>query len=118
MDALFLKLDNVKDESEVGGFADEIEIMSYRHNVAMQVNNDVRFTERISDRAHVGEMSLTKFVDLATPVLNENYWRGRLFSTARLMVCPNDGAKLRPLIGCTLTKLLISQLTVRGGRPR
>ncbi len=46
--------------------------MSYSHNVAMQVTNDVSNTERTSGRAHVGEMSLTKFVDLATPVLNES----------------------------------------------
>lgn len=41
MDAIFLKLDNIKGESQVEGFEDQIEIMSYSHNVAMQVNNDV-----------------------------------------------------------------------------
>ncbi|ESH34431.1 hypothetical protein SEEGA711_01392 [Salmonella enterica subsp. enterica serovar Gaminara str. ATCC BAA-711] len=60
MDAIFLKLDNIKGESQVEGFEDQIEIMSYSHNVAMQVNNDVSLTERTSGRAHVGEMSLTK----------------------------------------------------------
>lgn len=38
MDAIFLKLDNIKGESQVEGFEDQIEIMSYSHNVAMQVN--------------------------------------------------------------------------------
>lgn len=56
MDAIFLKLDNIKGESQVEGFEDQIEIMSYSHNVAMQVNNDVSLTERTSGRAHVGEM--------------------------------------------------------------
>lgn len=37
MDAIFLKLDNIKGESQVEGFEDQIEIMSYSHNVAMQV---------------------------------------------------------------------------------
>lgn len=54
MDAIFLKLDNIKGESQVEGFEDQIEIMSYSHNVAMQVNNDVSLTERTSGRAHVG----------------------------------------------------------------
>lgn len=44
MDAIFLKLDNIKGESQVEGFEDQIEIMSYSHNVAMQVNNDVSLT--------------------------------------------------------------------------
>lgn len=50
MDAIFLKLDNIKGESQVEGFEDQIEIMSYSHNVAMQVNNDVSLTERTSGR--------------------------------------------------------------------
>lgn len=37
MDAIFLKLDNIKGESQIEGFEDQIEIMSYSHNVAMQV---------------------------------------------------------------------------------
>lgn len=51
---LFLKLDDIKGESQADGFNDQIEIMSYSHNVAMQVTNDVSNTERTSGRAHVG----------------------------------------------------------------
>lgn len=119
MDAIFLKLDNIKGESQVEGFEDQIEIMSYSHNVAMQVNNDVSLTERTSGRAHVGEMSLTKFVDLATPVLNEYCCSGRLIRTAVLTLCRNDDGKMRSLIVYTLTNVLISQLSVSGagGKP-
>ncbi|AXC98661.1 type VI secretion system tube protein Hcp [Salmonella enterica] len=115
MDAIFLKLDNIKGESQVEGFEDQIEIMSYSHNVAMQVSNDVSLTERTSGRAHVGEMSLTKFVDLATPVLNEYCCSGRLIRTAVLTLCRNDDGKMRSLIVYTLTNVLISQLSVSGG---
>ncbi|QUJ01434.1 type VI secretion system tube protein Hcp [Salmonella enterica subsp. enterica] len=52
--------------------------MSYNHNVAMQVNNIISLTERTSGRAHVGEMSLTKFVDLATPDAQWYCCSGRL----------------------------------------
>lgn len=90
--------------------------MSYSHNVAMQVNNDVSLTERTSGRAHVGEMSLTKFVDLATPVLNEYCCSGRLIRTAVLTLCRNDGGKMRSLIVYTLTNALISQLSVMARR--
>ena len=40
MDAIFLKLDDIKGESQADGFKDQIEIMSYSHNVAMQVTTD------------------------------------------------------------------------------
>ncbi|WP_440137641.1 type VI secretion system tube protein Hcp, partial [Salmonella enterica] len=53
-----------------------------RHNVSTAVL--ISLTERTSGRAHVGEMSLTKFVDLATPVLNEYCCSGRLIRTAVL----------------------------------
>ncbi|EEE7271092.1 type VI secretion system tube protein Hcp [Salmonella enterica] len=105
MDAIFLKLDNIKGESQVEGFEDQIEIMSYSHNVAMQVNNDVSLTERTSGRAHVGEMSLTKFVDLATPVLNEYCCSGRLIRTAVLTLCRNDGGKPVETMSLNFTKI-------------
>ncbi|EMS7768692.1 type VI secretion system tube protein Hcp [Salmonella enterica] len=41
MDAVFLKLDNIKGKSQAEGFKDQIEAMSYSQNVATQVSNDV-----------------------------------------------------------------------------
>ena len=115
MDAIFLKLDDIKGESQVDGFKDQIEIMSYSHNVAMQVTNDVSNTERTSGRAHVGEMSLTKFVDLSTPKLNEYCCSGKMIKEAVLTLCRNDDDKILPLIVYTLDNMIISHLSVSGG---
>lgn len=120
MDAIFLKLDNIKGESQVEGFEDQIEIMSFSHNVAMQVSNDVSLAERTSGRAYVGEMSFTKFVDLATPVLNECCCSGRLIRKAVLTLCRNDDGKMRSLIVYNLSNVVISHLSVNcavGGKP-
>ena len=117
MDAIFLKLDDIKGESQVDGFKDQIEIMSYSHNVAMQVTNDVSNTERTSGRAHVGEMSLTKFVDLSTPKLNEYCCSGKMIKEAVLTLCRNDDDKILPLIVYTLDNVIISHLSVSGGKP-
>ncbi|HCM1926464.1 TPA: type VI secretion system tube protein Hcp [Salmonella enterica subsp. salamae serovar 39:c:e,n,x] len=120
MDAIFLKLDNIKGESQVEGFEDQIEIMSFSHNVAMQVSNDVSLAERTSGRAYVGEMSFTKFVDLATPVLNECCCSGRLIRKAVLTLCRNDDGKMRSLIVYNLSNVVISHLSVSGavgGKP-
>ncbi|HGW6105198.1 TPA: Hcp family type VI secretion system effector [Citrobacter werkmanii] len=115
MDAIFLKLDDIKGESQVEGFIDQIEVMSYSHNVAMQVTNDVSNTERTSGRAHVGEMSLTKFVDLSTPKLNEYCCSGKMIKEAVLTLCRNDDGKMLPFIVYTLTNVVISHLSVSGG---
>lgn len=115
MDAIFLKLDDIKGESQVDGFKDQIEIMSYSHNVAMQVTNDVSNTERTSGRAHVGEMSLTKFVDLSTPKLNEYCCSGKMVKEAVLTLCRNDDGKMLPFIVYTLDNVIISHLSVSGG---
>lgn len=115
MDAIFLKLDDIKGECQVDGFKDQIEIMSYSHNVAMQVTNDVSNTERTSGRAYVGEMSLTKFVDLSTPKLNEYCCGGKMIKEGTLTLCRNDDGKMLPFIVYTLTNVLISHLSVSGG---
>ena len=115
MDEIFLKLDDIKGESQVDGFKDQIEIMSYSHNVAMQVTNDVSNTERTSGRAHVGEMSLTKFADLSTPVLNEYCCSGKMIKEAKLTLCRIDDGKMLPFIVYTLDNVIISHLSVSGG---
>lgn len=115
MDVIFLKLDDIKGESQADGFTDQIEIMSFSHNVSMQVTNNVSDTESTSGRAHVGEMSLTKFIDLATPKLNEYCCRGRVIKEAVLTLCRNDNGKMLPFIVYTLTNVIISHLSVSGG---
>lgn len=115
MDAIFLKLDDIAGESQAKGFEKQIEIMSYSHNVAMQVTNDVSNTERTSGRAHVGEMSLTKFVDLSTPVLNEYCCSGKMIKEGVLTLCRNDNGAMLPFIVYTLTNCVISHLSVSGG---
>ena len=115
MDVIFLKLDNIEGESQAKGFEKQLEIMTFSHNVAMPVTNDVSNNERTSGRAHVGEMSLTKFVDLATPKLNEYYCSGKPITEAVLTLCRNDNGKMLPFIIYTLTNVVISHLSVSGG---
>ncbi len=115
MDAIFLKLKGIDGESLVKGFEKQTEIMAYSHSVAMQVTNDVSNTERTSGRAHVGEFSLTKYIDLATPVLNEYCCCGKVIPTAELTLCRNDNGNMLPFIIYTLTNVIISYLGVNGG---
>lgn len=68
MDAIILDFgSDIKGDSLLVGYENKIEIMSYSHNVAMQVTNDVSNSERTSGKPHVGEFTLTKFIDTSTP---------------------------------------------------
>lgn len=119
MDAIVLDLgDTIKGDSTLEGFTDKIEVMSYSHNVAMQVTNDVSNKERTSGRPHVGEFTITKFLDGATPTLNEYCCGGKAIPTATITVGRNagdDSGKTLPLIVYTLSNVVISNVSVSGG---
>lgn len=119
MDAILLDLgDDIKGDSLLAGFENKIEIMSYSHNVAMQVTNDVSNSERTSGKPHIGEFTLTKFVDTSTPTLNEYCCSGKAIPTATLTIGRNaaegDG-KIMPFITYTLNNVVLSNVSVSGG---
>lgn len=107
MDVIFLKFDNIKGESQVEGFEDQIEIMFYSYNVVMQVNNDVSFIEWIFGCVYVGEMLFIKFVDFVMFVFNEYCCSGRLIRIVVLMLCCNDDGKMWLFIVYILINVLI-----------
>ncbi|HEY1028010.1 MAG TPA: Hcp family type VI secretion system effector [Pseudomonas sp.] len=119
MDAIILDLGNdIKGDSLLEGYTDKIELMSYSHNVAMQVTNDVSNSERTSGKPHVGELSVTKFVDTSTPSLNEYCCAGKPITKATITIGRNaaesDG-KLLPFIVYTIDNVVISSVSVTGG---
>ncbi len=119
MDAILLDLgDTIKGDSQLEGFKDKIEVMSYSHAVAMQVTNDVSNKERTSGRPHIGEFTLTKFLDGATPTLNEYCCGGKNIPTATITVGRNSGVddgKIMALIVYTLSNVVISNISISGG---
>lgn len=119
MDAILLDLgDAIKGDSKLEGYVDKIEVMSYSHNVAMQVTNDVSNKERTSGRPHIGEFTLTKFLDGATPMLNEYCCAGKSLPKAIITIGRNSGednGKTMPLIVYTLSNVVISNVSVSGG---
>ena len=119
MDAIILDLGaEIKGQCMLEGYADKIEVMSYSHNVAMQVTNDVSNAERTSGKPYVGEMSLTKFLDQSTPTLNQYCCAGKSIPEAKVVVGRNaaeSSGQMMPYITYTLTNAIISNLSVSGG---
>ncbi|WP_035056420.1 Hcp family type VI secretion system effector [Andreprevotia chitinilytica] len=119
MDAIILDLgSDIKGECTLEGYTDKIEVMSYSHNVAMQVTNDVSNTERTSGKPHIGEFTVTKFVDKSTPTLNEFCCAGKDLPEVKITIGRNaaegDG-KIMPYIVYTLTNVIFSNVSVSGG---
>ena len=119
MDAIILDLGgDIKGDSLLEGYKDKIEVMSYSHNVAMQVTNDVSNSERTSGKPHVGEFTLTKFIDTSTPTLNEYCCAGKPIAEATITIGRNaaeGNGQILPFIVYTLDNVILSNLSVSGG---
>lgn len=119
MDAIILDFgDDIKGDSLLEGYKDKIEVMSYSHNVAMQVTNDVSNSERTSGKPHVGEFTLTKFIDSSTPTLNGYLCAGKPITQAKITVGRNaseSSGQLLPFIVYTLDNVILSHISVSGG---
>ena len=98
MDAIILDFgSDIKGDSLLVGYENKIEIMSYSHNVAMQVTNDVSNSERTSGKPHVGEFTLTKFIDTSTPTLNEYCCAGKPIAEATITIGGAGGKPVETL---------------------
>jgi type VI secretion system secreted protein Hcp len=119
MDSIILDLGaTIKGECTLEGYTDKIELMSYSHNVAMQVTNDVSNSERTSGKPHIGEFSVTKFIDVSTPTLNEYCCSGKAIPTAIVIVGRNAAestGQIMPFITYTLSNVVLSNVSVSGG---
>ncbi|MGE8409252.1 MAG: Hcp family type VI secretion system effector [Pseudomonas sp.] len=119
MDAIILDFgDDIKGDSLLEGYKDKIEVMSYSHHVAMQVTNDVSNSERTSGKPHIGEFTLTKFIDSSTPTLNGYACAGKPITQAKITIGRNaseSSGQLLPFIVYTLDNVILSHISVSGG---
>ena len=119
MDAIILDLGaDIKGDSLLEGYTDKIELMSYSHNVAMQVTNDVSNSERTSGRPHIGEFTVTKFIDTSTPTLNEYCCAGKPITEVKITIGRNAAecsGQILPFIVYTLSNVVFSNVSVSGG---
>nr|WP_298173493.1 Hcp family type VI secretion system effector [uncultured Pseudomonas sp.] len=119
MDAIILDLGaDIKGDSLLEGYTDKIELMSYSHNVSMQVTNDVSNSERTSGRPNIGEFTVTKFIDTSTPTLNEYCCAGKPIAEVKITIGRNaaeGSGQILPFIVYTLTNVVFSNLSISGG---
>src|ERR1043166_1544266 len=78
MDVIILDMGaDVKGESNLTDFKDKMELLSFSHGVAMQITGDISNSERTSGKPNHQDMTVTKYLDAASPVLNQGVARGK-----------------------------------------
>lgn len=116
MDVLIMDMGaDVRGESSLEGFKAKLELLSFSHAVAMQITGDVSNSERTSGRPNHTDMTVTKYLDSASPVLNQACCEGKTFPEVNIIVGRNDGGKVAELLRYTLKGALISSVSVGGG---
>ena len=104
-----------KGESQLTGFTDKIELLSFSHGVAMQITGDISNSERTSGKPNHQDMTVTKYLDAASPVLNQSCCEGKAFPKVDVIIGRNDGGAVVELMRYTMKNCLISSISIGGG---
>lgn len=115
MDLMIMDIKDVPGESLVKGFEKKIEILSFSHGVSMQVTGDVSNKERTSGKPNIQDFSITKYMDVASPVLNQKCCEGKAVGDVKLTIGRNENGEMLPLIVYTLSDAIVSSMSVGGG---
>jgi type VI secretion system secreted protein Hcp len=114
-DVIMMKIAGVPGTSQIDGFAEQIELMSYSHGVSQQVTGDVSNTERTSGRPIHQDFHVTKYLDKASPLLNQKCCEASNLKSVVITIGRNDAGKVIPLIIYTMEGVVISSVSVGGG---
>jgi type VI secretion system secreted protein Hcp len=106
---------DVTGESSLTDFVGKMELLSFSHGVAMQITGDLSNTERTSGKPNHQDMTVTKYLDAASPVLSQSCCQGKGFGQVDIVIGRNDSGKVIELMRYTMKNVLISSISVGGG---
>jgi type VI secretion system secreted protein Hcp len=116
MDVIILDMGkDVKGESTLKDFADKMELLSFSHGVAMQITGDLSNSERTSGKPNHQDMTVTKYLDAASPVLTQSCCEGKGFPQVDIVIGRNDSGKVIELMRYTMKNVVISSVSIGGG---
>ena len=116
MDVLIMDMGpDVRGESSLEDFRGKLELLSFSHGLAMQITGDIGNKERTVGRPNHQDLTVTRYLDAASPVLNQACCEGRVFPEVGVIVTRDDGGKVVELLRYTLKGVIISSISVGGG---
>ncbi len=114
---MYLEITGIKGESTDKTNKHKIEVMSWSHSFN-QPQSAVRSTAGggTVERANHSDFNFTKYMDIATPELLKNCWRGDHLDKA-ILTCYRDGGASGPVayLKVTMEKVIISNVAISGG---
>src|ERR671928_2090376 len=103
MDVLLMKMDPaIPGTSTMKDVVGQIELLSFSHGVAMQITGDVSNTERTSGKPNHQDMTVTKYLDAASPVLNQGCCEGKAYPKVDIIIGRNDNGAVVELMRYTM----------------
>jgi len=117
MDALYLNLTGSKIDGEclVSGYEKCIELLSFSHGVAQQITGDQSNTKRTSGKPNHQDMTITKYMDLATSPLIDFCNQAKNIPDAKLTIGQTEGGKVDVVMEIEFKNALVSSVSEGGG---
>ena len=116
MDVIIMDMgSDVKGESNLTDYKEKIELLSFSHGVAMQITGDISNSERTSGKPNHQDMTVTKYLDAASPILNQSCCEGTPYPKVDIIIGRNDSGAVVELMRYTMKNALISSVSIGGG---
>ena len=110
----YLKIEGVNGESTDSNHPQWIEIISFRHDVSQPAGTATSRTGgRTGARVNVADFTVTKVLDVSTPLLHQHCCSGWHFGTVMIELC-EAGGEAHMYMRWTLTDAIISSVKPSG----
>lgn len=110
----FMKLGDIKGESQASGHEDEIDILSWSFGIASPVYTDPGTGNREATRPSVSEVSVTKEMDKATPRLMEGCATGTHYPDAVITLKRASADTQQTYLVITMTDVIVTSVSTGG----
>jgi type VI secretion system secreted protein Hcp len=116
MEQIFLKPDGITGASTSSHGKDEIEVLSYNFGVSMPVTHSVSEGQRTHGQANHQDFSVTKYVDMTTPIFLQHCCKGTIIKkmTLRQLRADVAGSDAVVLISIDMDDVLVTSVAVSG----
>ena len=107
---VFLKLDDLKGGSRDKNHKDQIDVLAWSWGLSQGISSGIGSSRK---KVNVEDLSITKYIDKASPGLIRAVCSGKVFKEA-LLTLSNSGEKLIDYYKVTFNDLVISSVTAGG----
>ncbi len=114
----YMKIDSIDGECSAEGHTKEIEVLSWSHGFAQPTSSVRASSGATVERAHHGDLSVTKYLDSATDDLLKVIWTGKQIKEITISCYRADGDDSNKPVDYLVIKMeevILSNYSVSGG---